>query len=455
MKKIITLLVLGSSLVIFTTQAAAPIKVVTSFSILEDIVKNVGGKLVSITNCTIVGNTSVLHAGGIYSPSYHVEGNFYLANSIIAGNIAGDIYIGHDMWARCTSLGHNFLGRENPFIAGVTSTGLINGVNGDQVGTSSAPINPLLGLLQMNGGSTATCALLAGSPALNAGDDSFAPVRDQRGYARSGNSDIGAFEFGGTYPRPLQNISTRARVESDDNVLIAGFIIVGTEPKRVMIRALGPSLEVSDRLINPRLELRDSTGQLTAANDDWRQATNRQEIIASSLAPANDVESAILTTLAPGAYTAIVQAVDNAAGIGLAEVYDLGTGSEATLANISTRALVRSGDDVMIGGFISGPASTRVAIRAIGPSLRAFAVQNALPNPYLELHDGNGAITATNDNWQDEPTQVQELIDLGLAPQDPFESVVIATIPSGGHTAIVRDATGASGVGLVEVYQLE
>lgn len=412
--------------------------------------------LVSITNCTISGNTSELYAGGIYSYWSTAEGGFYLANSIISGNTTGYIYNGHDMWARCTSLGHNFLGRENPPIPGVTSsTGLINGVNGDQVGTSSAPINPLLGPLQMNGGSTATRALLAGSSAINAGDDSFASLRDQRGYARSGNSDIGAFEFGGTYPRPLQNISTRARVETDDNVLIAGFIILGTESKRVMIRALGPSLEVPNRLVNPRLELRNSTGQVISANDDWRQAANRQEIIGSSLAPTNDAESAILTMLAPGAYTAIIRGVADTTGIGLAEVYDLGAGSEATLANISTRGLVRSGDDVMIGGFISSPTSTRVAIRAIGPSLGALGVPNSLPNPYLELHDSNGAITATNDNWQDDPAQVQELIDLGLAPQNPLESAVIATIPIGGHTAIVRDVAGAHGVGLVEIYQLE
>lgn len=413
-------------------------------------------ELVSIINCTISGNTSELHGGGIVSDWSTFEGGFYLANSIIAGNSSGYVYLGHDMWARCTSLGHNILGREDSPVGGVEPvSGMINGVNGDQVGTSSAPINPLLGPVQMNGGSTPTRALLAGSPAINAGGDLWAPLRDQRGYARSGNSDIGAFEFGGTYPRPLQNISTRGRVETDDNVLIAGFIIVGAEPKRVMIRALGPSVEVPNRLVNPRLELRNSTGQLIAANDDWRQAANRQEIIASLLAPTNDAESAILTPLTPGTYTAIVRGVDNTAGVGLVEVYDLGAGSEATLANISTRGLVRSGDDVMIGGFISNPVSIRVAIRAIGPSLGALGVQGTLPNPYLELHDGNGAITATNDNWQDQPAQAQELIDLGLAPQNPLESAIITTIPSGGHTAIVRDVTGAHGVGLVEVYRLE
>jgi parallel beta-helix repeat protein len=406
--------------------------------------------IVSVVNSTITGNSVSQNGGGICAGD---DGdNLRLANNVIAENSAGGEFNGHDLWGYFFSDGHNILGRETTNISGDgTTSGLYNGVKGDQVGTAKAPIDPKLGPLQMNGGSTSTHALLTGSPAINNGDDAFAPSHDQRGYSRPDVSDIGAFELGGTYTLPLLNISTRVRVEAGDNVLIAGFIIDGTQPKRLILRACGPSMGVLGGLANPEIELRNSAGQLLAANDDWKQAANRQEITNSSLAPTNDAESAILTTLAPGAYTAVVTGVDNATGIGLVEVYDLGAGAEAKLANISTRGFVQSGDDVMIGGFIvSGNSAQKVLIRALGPSL---SLSNNLPDPMLELHDQNGALLRSNDNWRSD--QQAEIEATGIPPTDDHESAIISSLVPAAYTAIVRDASGNVGIGLVEIYAVD
>jgi uncharacterized delta-60 repeat protein len=261
-------------------------------------------------------------------------------------------------------------------------------------------------------------------------------------------------------PRPatLGNISTRLRVETGDNVLIGGFIVTGTQPKRVILRAIGPSLGaagVPDVLANPILELHDSS-QVIASNDNWMDAPNRQEIIDSTLAPTNDLESAILMTLPANnsAYTAIVRGVNNGTGVGLVEAYDLDRTVNSKLANISTRGLVQTGDNVMIGGFIVvGNSAQRVIVRAIGPSL---PVPGRLADPTLELHDGNGALLQANDNWMDAPNR-QEIIDSTLAPTNDLESAILMTLPANnsGYTAIVRGVNGTTGVALVEVYALQ
>jgi hypothetical protein len=413
--------------------------------------------LVSIVSSTITGNVAGFKGGGIIAYGGDTGAYLRLANTIIAGNTStsGTMaeFNGHDVAPGLyLSDGHNIVGRAPTNILGSgTTTGLYNGVKGDQVGTVKAPIDPKLGPLQMNGGSTATHALLAGSPAINNGDDVFAPSHDQRGYSRPDVSDVGAFELGGTYTLPLLNISTRGRVEVGDNVLIAGFIINGTQPKRLILRACGPSMGVPGSLANPQIELRNSGGQVLAANDDWKQAANRQEITNSLLAPTNDAESAILTTLVPGAYTAIVTGVNNTTGIGLVEVYDLGPTAEAKLANISTRGFVQSGDDVMIGGFIvSGNSAQKVLIRALGPSL---PLSNSLPDPVLELHDQNGALLRSNDNWRTD--QQVEIQATGIPPTDDRESAIVSSLPPAAYTAIVRDASGNVGIGLVEIYAVD
>ncbi len=264
----------------------------------------------------------------------------------------------------------------------------------------------------------------------------------------------------------LLNISTRARVLTGDQVLIAGFIITGTDPKKVIVRGMGPSLNgVNGTLADPILELHQGNTTL-AVNDDWKlksDGTSQQaEVEATTIPPPNDRESAIVMTLNPGSYTAILSGKAGGTGIGVVEVYDLAQGTNSQLGNISTRGFVDANDNVMIGGFIaSGSGSSgysRVLVRALGPSLSASGVQGVLQDPILELHDANGATTATNDNWktndQTQQPQESEVRATGLAPSDDLEAVIVAALPPGPGTAIVRGKNNGTGIALVEVYNL-
>lgn len=260
-------------------------------------------------------------------------------------------------------------------------------------------------------------------------------------------------------PAKALNISTRLRVETGDNVMIGGFIITGNDSKQVIIRALGPSLRASgvDNAVNdPVLELRGSEGELIFENDNWRDA-QETAIVDSTVAPTNDAEAAIVVTLAPGAYTAVVTGKGASTGVGLVEVYDLSADSNSELANISTRGLVLTETNVLIGGFILGGTETRtrVAVRALGPSLIDAGVANALENPTLDLRDGNGERLAFSDNWRDDPEQAAELIVLGLSPRSELEAALVRTLPPGSYTAIVAGDGGGIGVGLVEVYNVK
>lgn len=254
----------------------------------------------------------------------------------------------------------------------------------------------------------------------------------------------------------LLNIATRLRVQTGENVLIGGLIIAGTDPKRVIIRAIGPSLAqfFTGTLANPILELYQGN-TLLQSNDDWKQ-TQQAEIEATMLQPANDFESAIVRTLPPGSYTAIVRGSNNTAGIGLVEAYDLSLEAHSKLANISTRGFVETDSDVMIGGVIIGPAggsNVRVVVRAIGPSLSAVGVTGALQDPTVELKNANGATLSSNNDWQQ--GQPAELQQLGLAPTDARESALLATLNSGNYTAIVRGNGNTTGVALVEIYHVQ
>ena len=264
---------------------------------------------------------------------------------------------------------------------------------------------------------------------------------------------------------PLLNVSTRLQVGTADRVLIGGFIVNGGGAAKLMLRAIGPSLSqagLTGALADPTLELHDSSGATIATNDNWQTTqiggiiTSDQvaDIRASTLAPSDPAESAIIATLDPGSYTVIVRGVNNITGIGLVEVYDLEESSPAKLANISTRGFVQTADNAMIGGFIVGtPDSPKVIVRALGPSLAASGVTNVLADPTLELHDGNGALIASNDNWAD--TQQTEIEATGLAPPDPREAAIVWTVTPGNYTAIVTGKAGTIGVGLVEVYKIQ
>lgn len=265
----------------------------------------------------------------------------------------------------------------------------------------------------------------------------------------------------------LANISTRLKVGTSDNVLIGGFIISGPEPKKVIIRAIGPSLTgfgVPGALTDPNLQLHNQAGTTLAMNDDWRTtqlgglitANQRADIQGTGLAPTQDVESAILVTLAPGSYTAIVRGFGTATGIGLVEVYDLSSDANAKLANISSRGFVEGGDNVMIGGFIMGGtvgSGGAVVVRALGPSLAGAGVPNVMADPTLELHDSNGGVLAFNNDWKD--SQETDIEATDLAPSKPLESAILTTLPPGGFTAIVRDKNGNVGNALVEVYNIK
>lgn len=248
----------------------------------------------------------------------------------------------------------------------------------------------------------------------------------------------------------LANISTRAVVGTNENVLIGGFIITGTQAKRVIIRGVGPSLPLPGKMLDPTLELRDSSGALIGSNDNWGQSANSQEIANSGIAPANPSEPAILMSLAPGAYTAAVGGVNQTTGTAVVEVYDLDTDADSKLANISTRAFVQTGDNVLIGGLIvMGQSAADVIVRAIGPSL---PVSGAMEDPTLELRDSNGSVLASNDNWR--TTQQTAIINTGVAPTRDAESAIVISFSPGSYTAIVRGANGTTGVAVVEVYQL-
>ena len=256
------------------------------------------------------------------------------------------------------------------------------------------------------------------------------------------------------------NISTRLPVGTDQSVLIGGFIIQGPTPKTVILRAIGPSLPLAGALQDPVLELHDGTGATIATNDNWRSTqiggllTSGQsvDIQASLVAPLNDAESAITVTLSPGAYTAVVRGANNTTGIAVVEGYDLDADKSSKLANISTRGFVQTGDNVMIGGFIwgGGTGASRVVVRGIGPSLSAFGITNPLLDPMLELHNANGAIIDSNDDWRTNQAVIQST---GLQPTNDAESAILVTnLAPGGYTAVLQGKNGGTGVGVVEVY---
>ena len=255
-------------------------------------------------------------------------------------------------------------------------------------------------------------------------------------------------------PHRLGNISTRLRVETGDNALIGGFIVTGTQNKKVIVRAIGPSLTLADKLANPTLQLFQGNN-LIASNDDWQNSSpsDKQAIIDSGVAPTNDLESAIVMSLPANnsQYTAVVRGVSNGTGIAVVEVYDLDNAVDSQLANISTRGLVQTGDNVLFAGtIVVGDTPQKVIIRALGPSV---PVAGRMSDPTLDLYDSNGTILESNDNWVDSPNKAA-IVASGIPPNHDLESAIVRILPLGTYTAIVRGFAGSTGVAVVEMYVL-
>jgi hypothetical protein len=247
--------------------------------------------------------------------------------------------------------------------------------------------------------------------------------------------------------------------------LITGFIITGPDgsTKKVLVRGIGPSLTaagVNGALGDPFLELNDKTNAVIARNDNWKEtqiggvitADQAADIQATGAQPKDDKEAALIATVSPGNYTAVVRGVGNTTGVGLAEAFDLSLTSAAKLANVSTRGAVQTGDNIMIGGFITLNSTVRVIVRGIGPSLADAGVAGALADPVVELRDSNGALVRANDNWKE--SQETEITQTGVAPKNDLEAAMVQTLQPGGYTAQLRGKNETSGIGLVEVFAL-
>ncbi|HVF73346.1 MAG TPA: autotransporter-associated beta strand repeat-containing protein [Chthoniobacterales bacterium] len=404
------------------------------------------GKLVvngSITSAVTVNGNATLGGTGI------VNGITIKSGGVLApGNSAGKL-----------TVQGNYT-QENGGILNMELGGTTPGTGFDQVAVGgSASISGTLNLNLVNGFRPVvgqTFAILTSSSATG----NFSTINSSGFTVRSDVTNAGvvltitSVDPGIADAPSLANISTRLRVETDDNVLIGGFIVTGTQAKKVIVRAIGPSLPFADKLANPILELH-GPGGLIAANDNWVDSPNKQAIIDSTVPPGNDLESAIVATLPANnsAYTAVVRGQSNTTGIGVVEVYDLDRSVDSKLANISTRGLVQTGDNILIAGtIVLGQGAQKVIVRAIGPSL---PIDGKLADPTLELRNADGDLIRANDNWR-AGGQEAEIIASTVPPTHDLESAIVESLPANGasYTAIVRGLDGTTGIAVVEVYAL-
>ncbi len=254
-------------------------------------------------------------------------------------------------------------------------------------------------------------------------------------------------------PGPLANVSSRGITRPGDDVMIGGFIITGNVPKKVVIRGLGPSLNnagLTNIISDPTLELHDST-QVIAENDNFVSSDDLRD---NGLEPTDPRESAIVATLIPGAYTALLRDKSDQSGLGLVEIYDIDP-SSGRIGNLSTRARVEANNDVLIGGFIIHNGPAKILVRALGPSLQTQGVPHTLQDPMITLYNSDGTVLAENKAWQSD--QEAEIVAVNLAPEDRREAALIVTVPNGNYTAVVSNelrTADTEGVGLVEIYYL-
>jgi hypothetical protein len=406
----------------------------------------------------IAGNLDVWLVNG-FTPAVGQTFRIVNANSFLGGfsSIAGPSQAGISVSNDATGVTVTIIS----VVAGapvISSPTTVSGAQGEtfsyQIAATNNPTS--FGAMNLPDGLTVdhSSGLISGTPA-QAGNY-VVPIAANNG-AGSGQAVL-TIEVGGPVIQPSQllNISTRMRVQTGDNVLIGGFIITGTDPKRVIIRGIGPSLSsfFGGVLADPTLELFQGNA-LVAMNDNWK-TDQRTEIEATGIPPTNDFESAIVRTLAPGNYTAILRGNGNTTGIAVVEAYNLDQAANSRLVNISTRGFIETGDNVMIGGLIIGPpngTSATAVVRAIGPTLGAFGIQGALQDPTLDLVDSNGVVIRSNNDWRE--SQANEIIATGLQPTNDRESALVETLVPGNYTAIVRGFGETTGVALVEAYHLQ
>jgi hypothetical protein len=257
----------------------------------------------------------------------------------------------------------------------------------------------------------------------------------------------------------LMDLSTRGTTFTGNNVLIGGFIIQGSQAAQLIVRCLAYSLAsygIPNALGDSVIELYDANNNLIASNDDWFTSNDAATISSYHRDPPNSIESALLVTLNPGSYTAIVKSYSDSqqpaqSGVALFEVYDLRT-SGSRLGNASTRGQVGTGNNILIGGLIIGGSVAKpVVIRALGPSLTQVGVAGVLADPILQLRDVNGNLIEANNDWQQSP-EAATIMAEGKAPSNPKESVIARTLSPGHYTALVSGVGGTTGTALVEVY---
>jgi hypothetical protein len=323
----------------------------------------------------------------------------------------------------------------------------IGGIRVDIPGTNFFAITTASGGYSIPAGNGSYTATFSGG--------AFGSIQKPVTIANSLNTKLDLVVGAGAAPTLLANVSTRLPVGADPNALIAGFILTGTQDKKVIVRAIGPSLNIPGQLNNPTLELYQGS-TLLASNDDWQNqpAADKQAVIDSTIPPTNAQESALVRTLPANGnnYTAVVRGVGNTTGIAVVQVYDLSTGVDSRLANVSTRGFVQTGDNVLFAGtIVLGQTSQRVIIRAIGPSL---TIAGKMANPTLQLVDGNGTQVAFNDDWRSD--QAVEINATTIPPTNDAESAIVTSLSGNGanYTAIVRGAGNSTGIAVVEVYAL-
>ncbi|HYP16092.1 MAG TPA: hypothetical protein VEQ65_02690, partial [Opitutus sp.] len=259
----------------------------------------------------------------------------------------------------------------------------------------------------------------------------------------------------------LVNLSTRAVVGAGSDVLIAGFVIRGPGPKDVLIRALGPNIAASvpGALTQLRLQLFDEKGRAVVGNERWASLLKADFTkVGAGLLSDSSGDAALRVTLAPGNYTAQVNGVSSTKGVALVEVYEMDGTSR--LINLSTRARVETGDGIMISGLvITGTGSRRVLVRALGPNLADVGVTGTLSDPVISVINSSGAVVAGNDNWSDGSSIAMMSATSAAAGAGPLrpgskDAAIITQLPSGAYTIHVKGNGSASGVALLEVYDI-